>query len=123
MTISGIGIDLCEIERMSKSIDKDTDFLFRKKVFSESEIKYCEKMPNKAQHYAARFAAKEAFIKASGNTKVTLKDISTENKVDGNPYFRLSQKINNYLQEHSITKTHLSLTHTKTTAAAVVIVE
>jgi len=62
--IGGIGIDMIEVNRIAESIGKDSGF--RELVFSPSEIAYCEKKTNKFEHYAARFAAKEAFYKALG---------------------------------------------------------
>ena len=62
--IAGIGIDMIEVDRVAGKIGKDEGF--RELVFSETEIEYCEPKANKYQHYAARFAAKEAFLKAIG---------------------------------------------------------
>lgn len=62
--IFGIGIDIIEVERVKNQISKSNGF--REKIFTEREIEYCESKKNKAQHYAARFAAKEAFFKAIG---------------------------------------------------------
>jgi len=62
--IKGIGIDMIEPERVATRIKKKKGF--RELVFSKNEIAYCEKKTNKFEHYAARFAAKEAFFKAIG---------------------------------------------------------
>ena len=62
--ITGVGIDLIEVERVAVKIRKEIGF--RELVFSKKEIAYCEKKTNKFEHYAARFAAKEAFFKAIG---------------------------------------------------------
>src|SRR6478735_10398509 len=62
--IYGIGIDMIEVERIKHSITKDAGF--KAMIFSEREIDYCESKTNKYEHYAARFAAKEAFFKALG---------------------------------------------------------
>lgn len=59
--ITGIGTDLIEVERVAGKINKEEGF--RELVFSPAEIAYCETKTNKFQHYAARFAAKEAFLK------------------------------------------------------------
>jgi holo-[acyl-carrier protein] synthase len=58
--ITGIGIDMIEVERIAGKIGKEQGF--RELVFSVNEINYCETATNKYEHYAARFAAKEAFL-------------------------------------------------------------
>ncbi len=62
--IFGTGIDIIEVERVRDRIASGNGF--REYVFSEREIEYCETKANKYEHYAARFAAKEAFLKALG---------------------------------------------------------
>ena len=61
--IAGLGIDIIEVERIAEKMKKDG---FRELVFSANEIAYCESKTHKHEHYAARFAAKEAFFKALG---------------------------------------------------------
>ncbi|MBN1198199.1 MAG: holo-ACP synthase, partial [Bacteroidales bacterium] len=62
--IFGIGTDIIEVERIHKVMERDIGF--RKKIFTGKEIDYCESKKHKYQHYAARFSAKEAFLKAIG---------------------------------------------------------
>ena len=62
--VTGIGIDLIETLRVAEKIAKDSGF--REYVFSENEIAYCESKTNQFEHFAARFAAKEAIVKAMG---------------------------------------------------------
>ena len=57
----GVGIDMIAVERVASGINKESGF--REMVFSATEIAYCESKKNKFEHYAARFAAKEAFLK------------------------------------------------------------
>ena len=61
--VLGIGIDIIEIERIKKSVDNFGDS-FLNKIFTQTELDYCLPKPNKYQHFAARFAAKEAIAKA-----------------------------------------------------------
>jgi holo-[acyl-carrier protein] synthase len=61
MMVAGVGIDMIEVDRMAVKIEKGSGF--RELVFSEKEIAYCEPKAHKFEHYAARFAAKEAFLK------------------------------------------------------------
>ena len=123
MSIFGTGIDQVEIERIHKIIENDRSFLFRNKVFSESEVEYCEKSIKKSEHYGARFAAKEAFIKAFGQTDVSLKEIVVEKTNTGKPFIKLSDSLQKRLNEIGSFRFHLSLTHTQKTASAIVIIE
>jgi holo-[acyl-carrier protein] synthase len=124
MSILGIGIDLVDVGRMETLLQKGGE-AFRKKIFSPSEILYSEKGRCKAERYAARFAAKEAFVKAFGQKGLVLKDISVHKKDSGNPFFVFTPTLTSRLKKHfgSVIMTHLTLTHTKTTAGAVVVIE
>jgi len=109
--IIGTGIDIIEIERIQKAIDRwGDDFL--KHVFNDEEIKYAQKRKFPTQHYAARFAAKEAIYKAFGDYKtLSWKDMTILNDENGKPYCRLRDKnIKN--------KIFLSIAHTKNYAVA-----
>ncbi|HSY60536.1 MAG TPA: holo-ACP synthase, partial [Cytophaga sp.] len=78
--IAGIGVDIVDIDRMKQRIEAGTGF--RDHVFSEHEIAYCEKKANSYESYAARFAAKEAFLKAVGcgiDFSIDLKEIGVAN--------------------------------------------
>src|SRR5476651_2314740 len=61
---TGVGIDMIEVDRMSASMKKESGF--REMVFSDNEVAYCQPKANRFEHYAARYAAKEAFFKALG---------------------------------------------------------
>jgi len=109
--IIGIGIDIIEIDRIQKVIDRwGEDFL--KHIFNKEEIEYAQKRKFPTQHYAARFAAKEAIYKAFGNYKTLgWKDMTILNDEDGKPYCSLKDKnIKN--------KIFLSISHTKNYAVA-----
>ncbi len=106
-----IGIDIVEVERIAKLI-KNKRFLNR--IFSENEIKYCCNKKNPVQHYAVRFAAKEAVWKALGNRKLTHKNISVVNKSNGKPEV--------YILSKPQKKIAISLSHTKQFAIAVAVV-
>lgn len=90
--MKSIGVDIIEIDRVEKIISEFGD-IFLKKVFSDSEIIYCKSKAKPAQHFAARFAAKEAVAKALGtgfNKDLVLKDIEVRNDTNGKPivYFK-----------------------------------
>lgn len=87
-----IGVDIIEIDRVEKIISEFGES-FMKKVFSEYEIKYCLSKAKPSQHFAARFAAKEAVAKALGTgfgKNLLLKDIEVRNDSNGKPeiYFK-----------------------------------
>ena len=116
------GTDIIEIERVKEGIENTGD-AFLRRVFTEKEIEYCEsKNKQKYQHYAARFAAKEAVFKAiSGQLKdkysVTWKDFEVENDVNGRP------KINIYnIDNSNIENIDISISHCKSYATANVVI-
>ena len=116
------GTDIIEIERVKESIENTGD-AFLRRVFTEKEIGYCEsKNKQECQHYAARFAAKEAVFKAiSGQLKdkysVTWKDFEVENDVNGRP------KINIYnIDNSNIENIDISISHCKSYATANVVI-
>ena len=88
--IFGIGTDLVDVERVAEKMEKKEGF--RELVFSAHEIAHCETMGHKYEHYAARFAAKEAFLKALGTgwrNGTTFNEIVIYNVREGNPELRL----------------------------------
>jgi len=116
------GIDIIEIERVKKSIE-ETDGKFCDRVYTEKEIKYCEsKNVQKYQHYAARFAAKEAVFKALSSMldnkyDIGWKDIQILNDSNGRPYVDVLNK--KVIEIESI---DISISHCKTHAVASVVI-
>lgn len=122
--IAGLGIDMIEVERIKYNIEKDAGF--REMIFSENEITYCEAKANKFEHYAARFAAKEALLKALGTgwTEGThFNEIELVHNDDGKPEIVLSGETQKTVSAFGIIKILVSLSHLKTLATAVVIIE
>jgi holo-[acyl-carrier protein] synthase len=122
--IIGTGIDMIEVERIATRVGRDSGF--RELVFSMDEINYCDSKASPFEHYAARFAAKEAFLKATGRGWVnglSLFEIEVVNEANGKPGMRLSGQTENTLSTLGIRRIHLSLSHLKTIATAVVILE
>lgn len=115
------GVDIIEIERIKQSIE-DTDGKFCERVYTQKEIEYCEsKKTQKYQHYAARFAAKEAAFKAISqllNNKFDIewRDIEILNDENGRPYVNLLKKDVNFAD------IDISISHCKTYAVASVVV-
>jgi holo-[acyl-carrier protein] synthase len=123
--IYGIGIDLVENDRLAKIVAKwGSKFLER--VFSESEINYCEKHAQSSVNYGARFAAKESFLKALGiglGMGVKLREIEVVHDEKGKPDLVLWGEARMQIEKRDIIKVHLSLTHTRTYATAIVLLE
>ena len=97
--ITGVGTDLIEVERVAGKISKEEGF--RELVFSPIEIAYCESKANKYQHYAARFAAKEAFLKAIGTgwiSGIAFNEIQITNDEQGKPLLTLIGGTSKFLQ-------------------------
>jgi holo-[acyl-carrier protein] synthase len=121
--IKGIGIDMIEPERLAASMKKKG---FRELVFSKNEIAYCEKKTKKFEHYAARFAAKEAFFKAIGTgwgKDTAFNEIEITNNKDGKPEIFFLGKTAATIAEMKPGKISVSLSHIKTMASAIVIIE
>lgn len=121
--IVGIGTDIAEVERIRQALETYGE-QFEHKVFTSEEIAYCRRTPRRmAERYAARFAAKEAFAKALGtgiSRGIYWKDISVRRQPGGRPYIVLSGRA---AEMCSGMRSHLSLTHTDSTAMATVILE
>ena len=123
--ILGVGIDQFDVQRMHKQIEASVDG-FMASVFLPAEISYCNRNHNPAQHFAARFAAKEATLKAlatAGGTGSFWLDIEIINETDGRPRIELSGRLRELASGIGTKRIHLSITHTAEQAAAVVIAE
>jgi holo-[acyl-carrier protein] synthase len=122
--IAGTGIDIEEIESIKASIEQSKRFI--PKVFTLYEIDYCEHMLYKYQHYATRFAAKEAMMKALGtgwNKQVSWKQIEVVNDNHGKPEIILYKQAKKLSDAQGIKVIHLSMSHSDTYAIAMVVVE
>jgi holo-[acyl-carrier protein] synthase len=122
--IIGTGIDMIEVERIALRVGKDSGF--RELVFSTDEMNYCDSKATRYEHYAARFAAKEAFLKAIGrgwDSGLALHEIEVVNLANGKPELRLSGQTEKKLAPLGIRFIHLSLSHLKSMATAIVILE
>jgi holo-[acyl-carrier protein] synthase len=121
--IIGIGTDIIEISRIADSIEKYGD-RFLNRIYTEIEIAYCEMFKDtKYLHYAARFAAKEAFSKAIG-TGITqgfrFKEVGVINKENGKPEIVLNGGLE---EKWGDCKAYISLSHTNNNAVAYVVIE
>lgn len=122
--IAGLGIDMIEVERIAIKIGKENGF--RELVFSPNEIVYCEAKTNKFEHYAARFAAKESFFKALGTGWLggtAFKEVEIAHDENGKPVIALLGDTALTVNAMNFTQISVSLTHLKSMASAVVIIE
>ena len=123
--IIAIGIDIIEIARVEEVFSRRGE-RFRKRVFTEGEIDYCERRASRMSSYAARFAAKEAAMKALGtgwSDGVRWRDIEVVRGETGAPALHLHGRALERLGEIGARRAHLSLTHSEQIAMAEVILE
>jgi holo-[acyl-carrier protein] synthase len=123
--IVGTGIDIAEVPRIREAIARHGQ-RFLQRIFTEGEIKYCESKANRVERYAARFAAKEAGMKAIGtgwNHGVRWRDIEVARKPGGRPTLLLHGKAAEFAARLGAVNIALSLTHTAEQAMAQVILE
>jgi holo-[acyl-carrier protein] synthase len=120
--IKGLGTDLVDIDRMASKIEKEA---FLKITFTEGEISYCQGKKYPAQHYAARFAAKEAYMKAIGtgwSKEADFKEIEVINIKSGQPIIKLLGGSLTFFQQSNFNHIFVSLSHTDKIANATVII-
>jgi holo-[acyl-carrier protein] synthase len=123
--IVGMGVDLCEVPRIRQAIER-YGARFTGRVFTETEAAYAESKANRYERYAARFAAKEAGMKALGTGwrgGITWRDFEVTNLASGRPTLRFHGKAGEIAKERRVANISLSLTHTAEQAMAIVILE
>lgn len=123
--IVGTGVDLAEVDRIRESIERFGE-RFLKRIYTEREIAYVERKANKYERYAARFAAKEAGMKAIGTgwrKGVRWQDFEVVNLPSGRPTLKLHGVAAGFAARLGVTNIHLSLTHTSQSGLAYVILE
>lgn len=122
----GLGVDIVEIERMRRILARTPSFA--RKVFSEAERAYCDAKANPEVHYATRFAAKEAVVKALGtgfSEGIGVRDIEVRRTTKGRPYVVLTGRAREVARYQGVREMPLSLsfTHTEAVACAMAITE
>ncbi|MBV8053462.1 MAG: holo-[acyl-carrier-protein] synthase [Acidobacteriaceae bacterium] len=123
--IVGTGIDIAEVPRIAKSIERFGD-RFLQRVFTAGEIRYCDSKANRVERYAARFAAKEAAMKAIGtgwNFGVTWRDVEVSRLPGGRPTINFHGKAAEFASKLGARNVALSISHTEEIAIAQVILE
>lgn len=120
--IKGIGVDVVDVRRMKKTLEEQGT-AFKKKVFTEQEVEYCTGKKNPHEHFAARFAAKEALgkaMKTGWRGQFRWKDVEVVNEPSGAPGIAFHREVAETLKKFTV---HLSLSHTENTVVAFVIIE
>jgi holo-[acyl-carrier protein] synthase len=123
--VIGVGTDLMEIARIQQSVDRFGE-RFLRRVFTPREIEYCLQKKNSAESLAARFAAKEAGAKALGtgiSRGVGWLELEVTRSPGERPFLELSGRAAARAQSLGVAHVSLSLTHSRDTALAVVIME
>ncbi|MDO4796578.1 MAG: holo-ACP synthase [Coriobacteriales bacterium] len=119
MALAGIGVDILEIARMEKVLERRPNFARR--VFTAEERAYCDRMARPAKHYAARFAAREAVLKALGtgfSQGIGLADVSVARNEAGRPEVVLAGRAQEVALEQGVREVALSLSYTHDVAVA-----
>jgi len=115
----GLGVDIVAIERMKKILKRTPSFA--KKAFSADEYKYCNKKATPETHFATRFAAKEAVLKALGtgfSQGIGVRDVEVGRNAKGRPYVILSGKAKELSDRYGVIEIPLSLSYTHRDAVA-----
>jgi holo-[acyl-carrier protein] synthase len=123
--IVGTGVDLAEVDRIRQSIERYGP-RFVERIYTPAEIAYVEKKANRFERYAARFAAKEAGMKAIGTgwrRGVTWRDFEVSNLPSGRPTLKLHGVAAEFARKLGVRNVSLSLTHTAALGMAHVILE
>ena len=123
--IVGTGVDITEVPRIRRVLERYGE-RFMNRVFTAEEVRYCSSKPNAAERFAARFAAKEAGMKAIGTGLrggITWKDVEVVRRPGQRPELRYSGKAAEVAAALGCKRTHLSLSHTADLAIAHVILE
>src|SRR6266478_2481885 len=123
--IVGTGIDIAEVPRIRQAIERFGD-RFLRRIFTVGEIRYCDAKKNRVERYAARFAAKEAAMKALGtgwNHGVRWRDCEVVRMPGGRPTMMFHGKAGEFAAQLGVKNSALSISHTVDQAIAQVILE
>lgn len=123
--IVGLGLDIAEIDRIEAAIQRHGQ-AFINRLFTPGEAAYCERFHNRYERYAARFAAKEAAMKALGTGwrhGIRWRDIEVTREASGKPTLRLAGVARDFAERLGVRNISLSITHSGNLAVAQVIFE
>lgn len=118
--VVGIGTDIIECSRIADMIEKH-DALFLERVYTEWEIEYCSGRKSAVQHYAGRWAAKEAILKSMGTgwaKGIAWTDIEIKNAMGGKPSVSLHGAAREWCDQLGIAEVMISISHCNSHATA-----
>jgi holo-[acyl-carrier protein] synthase len=120
MNVIGIGTDIVECLRIAQMIERHGD-LFISRVYTDHEIEYCQTRKQSTQHFAGRWAAKEAVLKALGTgwrRGISWRDVEIRNDPSGKPTVALRGGARDVVEELKISKMFISISHCRSHATA-----
>lgn len=120
MTVLGIGTDIIECLRIAQMIERHGE-QFINRVYTDHEIEYCRARKSATQHYAGRWAAKEAVLKALGTgwiRGITWRDVEVRNQTGGKPTIALAGGAREACERLGIVQMQISISHCRTHATA-----
>jgi holo-[acyl-carrier protein] synthase len=125
MSIIGVGVDIVECLRIAQMIERHGE-LFITRVYTDDEIEYCSARKAATQHYAGRWAAKEAVLKALGTgwrRGIAWRDIEIRNDRRGAPLVHLGGAARDVMIDAGIREIHVTISHCRSHAIAYVVAE
>ena len=120
MSIYGIGTDIVECLRIAQMIERHGE-LFITRVYTEHEVEYCQSRKQATQHFAGRWAATEAVLKALGTgwrRGISWRDVEIRNERSGSPTVALRGGARDYMEQQKISQVLVSISHCRTHATA-----
>ncbi len=123
--IVGMGVDIIEVPRVRAAIERFGE-RFLRRLFTPGEIRYCESKANKHERFAARFAAKEAALKAIGtglSRGISWQDVEIVREPSGRPTLSFTGRAAEFAKRLGVRRSSVSLSHTEQVAFAQVILE
>jgi holo-[acyl-carrier protein] synthase len=123
--ILGTGVDIAETSRIERGLERHGE-RFTRRIFTPNEITYCEKFKNRAERYAARFAAKEAAFKALGTgwrEGIRWLDVEVTHQPSGKPELLLTGRAQELARELNVARMSISISHSDRYVVAQVIFE
>lgn len=120
MTVIGIGTDITEVLRIAQMIERHGD-LFINRVYTAHEIDYCQSRKASTQHFAGRWAAKEAVLKALGTgwaKGISWRDIEIHNERSGKPIVKFRGAVREIVEQLGISEMLISISHCRSHATA-----
>ena len=125
MSIVGTGIDIVECLRIAQMIERHGE-IFITRVYTDHEIEYCSARKAATQHYAGRWAAKEAVLKALGTgwrRGISWRDIEIRNDKNGAPTVKLRGGARDVMTAAQIARMHVTISHCRSFAVAYVVAD